>query len=138
MDFFVFLFSAFLHRRGSMCDRFLIPPPLGQPHSVFGGTSAYWLFPCFHRTLTWTTGYLTCVHGLSVCVRIHTGVGHTDSESQHNLFDSENLKVFLCSFDRIQTLDLWISSPNAITTERANPSHPIAALIIMLSFLSLC
>ena len=35
---FIFsVFSALLHRMGSVCDRFLIPPPLGQPYSVFGG-----------------------------------------------------------------------------------------------------
>ena len=34
--FFFIFFSAFIHRRGSVCELwpFLIPPPLGQPHSV--------------------------------------------------------------------------------------------------------
>ena len=35
-----------------------------------------------HRTLTRTTGSLTCVRNQSyACVYIHTGVGHTDNES---------------------------------------------------------
>ena len=38
-----------------------------------------------HRPLTWTTGSLMCVRDNSyTCVRIHTEVRHTDSESaQH-------------------------------------------------------
>ena len=35
---FFFFSPAFLHRRGSVCDRFSIPPPLlGQPRSIFVG-----------------------------------------------------------------------------------------------------
>ena len=62
---------------------FLIPPPLGQPNSVFGGTDARWLFSCFHNPPNSDGDYrIFNVRTRSfVCVRIHTGVGHTDIES---------------------------------------------------------
>ena len=47
---------------------FLIPPPLGQPRSVFAGVqvhAGYFRLSIIHRNLTWSTGALTCVHGLS-------------------------------------------------------------------------
>ena len=64
---------------------FLIPPPLGQPHSVFGGTSACWLFSCFHNPPNSGMDYMifNLHHTWSfVCMCTYTrGVGHTDSES---------------------------------------------------------
>ena len=49
------------------------------------------------RTLTWTTGFLTCVRDYSYA-RVYTrGLG-TPIASQHNIFDSENSHKFpLCS-----------------------------------------
>ena len=60
------------------------------------------VFACvLHRTVTWTTGSLTCVSDRSyACVFIHTGGGgeggggRTPTASQH---------LFLCSFDRRYT-----------------------------------
>ena len=52
--------------------RFLIPPPLGQPHSVFGGTSACWLFPRFHNPPNSDTDYRIFnvrTFGFFVCMR---------------------------------------------------------------------
>ena len=46
---------------------FLIPPPRGQPHSVFEGTNACWLFLCFHNP--------ACVHGLSHACIYTRGLG---------------------------------------------------------------
>ena len=66
----VFL-SAFLHRRGSRMWPFLIPPLLGQPHSVFSGHKCmlvYFRVSIIHRSLTWATGSLTCVRDSSLCV----------------------------------------------------------------------
>ena len=49
-----------------------------------------------HRTMTWTRGYVTCVHNHSyACVRMYTqGLG-TPTTSQHNSFDPEKLHIFL-------------------------------------------
>ena len=91
----------------------LIPPPLGLPHSIFGGTSACWLLSCFHNPLNSDMDYrIFNVHTWSFgCVRMHRAGGlGTPTVSQHNLFDSEKLS-FPCAPDRIQTLDLWISTP---------------------------
>ena len=52
-----------------------------------------------HRTLTWTTGSLTCVS--DHFVHIHTGVGLND-ESAH-IFDSEKLTSFCCAPGGVQT-----------------------------------
>ena len=49
-----------------------------------------------HRTLTWNTEFVAFVLDWSFfCVRIHTGVGHTDSESA-NFWLVEKLNLFLC------------------------------------------
>ena len=56
-----------------------------------------------HRTLTCTTGALTCVHGLW-CACVYTrGLG-TPTASQHNLFDSEKTQSFSCAPDGIRDL----------------------------------
>ena len=67
---------AFLHRRGSVrIWPFLILPPLGQPHSAFGGTSASWLFSCFHNPPISVMDYrvFNVCTWLFLCVRLHTG-----------------------------------------------------------------
>ena len=74
-----------------------------------------------HRTLTWTTGSLTCLcdHWYYVRIYIHTGtgVGHTaDNESAQD-FDSEKLAHFSCAPDGTRTSGLWISS-------RISTRHP--------------
>ena len=66
--------SAFLHRRGSVVTFSLIPPPRGQTHSVFGDTG-YFRVSIIHQTLTWTTGFLTCVHGLQYACVYTLGLG---------------------------------------------------------------
>ena len=62
-------------------------------------TSACWVFrvSVIHQTLTWTTGSLTCVDGLLYAC-VYTWGLVTLTASQHNLFDSEKLKFFLCSW----------------------------------------
>ena len=49
-----------------------------------GGTCACWLFLCFHNPLNSDMDYrIFNVRRWSfVCVRIHTGVGHTGTESE--------------------------------------------------------
>ena len=52
-----------------------------------------------HQTLTRTAGTLTCVRDHShsyACVRIHTGVGHTDESAQH-FWLGNTLTIFLCT-----------------------------------------
>ena len=52
-----------------------------------------------HRIPTWTTGSLTCVCDYLLCVRIHTGVGHTDSESAQHFWLEKTLTIFfVCSW----------------------------------------
>ena len=48
-----------------------------------------------------------------LCMRIHTGVGHTNNESsQHNIFDSDKTVTnFQCAPDRVWTSGLCMSSP---------------------------
>ena len=56
-----------------------------------------------HRTLTWTWSFL--------CVRIHTSGLGTPTPSQHNIFDSEKLTIFVWAPDGIRTSVLWILRP---------------------------
>ena len=72
-----------------------------------------------HRTLTWTTGSLTCVHDRS-CACVYTrGLG-TLTACQHNIFDFEKLTNVSCASDVIQTSVLWILSPTLYQL-----SHPV-------------
>ena len=95
-----------------------------------------------HRTLTWTTGHLTCVCGRSyACGYTHGGLG-TPTTSQHNILNSEKLSqfLFLCSWrgSNLRSMDLesdalytkpshpdtlQVSHPSIIT-RRPNPSAP--------------
>ena len=116
--FFAFPFSAFLHRRGSVCNHFFkIPPPLGHPHSVFGGTSTCWLCSCFHNPPNSDTDYRLCnVRAWSfVGVRIHTGDGHT-------FLTRTNSTFFLRTWRDSNPRPLDLQS-KALTTEPTR--HPV-------------
>ena len=74
-----------------------------------------------HRTLTRTTESLTCVRWPFLCVRMHTGVGHTDSESTQQFWLAQTHKLFFCSWrgtnsghwwHRISTESDALTSPN--------------------------
>ena len=70
-----------VHRvRGFRVRPFLMTPPCRQPHSVFGGASVQagsFRVSVIHRTLTWTTGSLTCVRDHSYAC-VHTrGLAHS-------------------------------------------------------------
>ena len=55
------------------------------------------------RTLTWNTRFVAFVHDhSSACVYIHTGVGHTDSESAHFRL-VEKLTIFSWAADGVRT-----------------------------------
>ena len=80
------------------------------------------MFPAvIHRTLTWTTWYLTCVRDHSDACVYTRGVG-TPTASQQNIFDSEKLTFFLlCSWwdSNLGHVDL---ESEALPTEP--PCHP--------------
>ena len=57
-----------------------------------------------------------------LCIRIHTGVGHTNNESAQHFWLWKSLANFSRAPYRVQTLGLWISS---LTFYQL--SHPIAS-----------
>ena len=66
-----------------------------------------------------------------VCVRIHTGVGHTDESAQH--FDLEKLTNFSCASDGIQTSGHgihWISKPTLYQLSHHVSLHAKVTLVI--------
>ena len=63
------------------------------PFSAVQVHAGYVHVSIIHRTLTWPTGSLMCVYGLSYACVYTRGLG-TPTTSQHNLFDLENLKCF--------------------------------------------
>ena len=82
-------------------------------------------FSVMHQILlTWTTGSFTDVRMSSLCVRIHTGVGHTPTTSRHNFFRSEKLTNFYCAPDGVRISGLWISSPTIYQLSHPTPHHP--------------
>ena len=132
--FFSLCLFSFLHSLGSLCDRFYSSRHLGShiPSSGVQVHADYFRVSIIHQTRTWTTGSLTCVHGLLyACVYTRGGLG-TPTASQHNLSDSEKLS-FSFAPDGVRTSGHGISSPtidprpldlpsNALTTETAR--HP--------------
>ena len=111
-------------------DRFEFIRHLGSliPSSEVQVHAGYVRVSIIHRTLTWTTGSLTCVHGLSyACVYTRGWVG-TPTASQHNLFDSQNLS-FSCAPDGVRTLDHCISSPTLLpVSQPVTPEGELNAL----------
>ena len=76
-----------------------------------------------HRTLTWTTGSVTCVRDHSYACLNTRGLG-TPTASQRSIFDSEKLShnFFLCSFlTGFEPRGLWISSPTLY--QLSHPRH---------------
>ena len=91
---------------------FIIPPPLGQPHSIFGGSTVCWLFSCFHNPPNSDMDYriFTGVRTWSfVRVRIHTGGLGTPTASQHNPIDSVG---------KTESCVLYKNNNNALTGDR--------------------
>ena len=82
--------------------------------------AGYFRISVIHRTLTWTSGSLTCVHGLSYACVYTRGVGHTTpTASQHNHFDSEKLTVFLVPLTGLEPSTF--GSPIQRSNHWANP-----------------
>ena len=68
--------------------------PQDQRYPVLHMHAGSFCLSVIHRTLTWTTGSLTCVRDHSyACVYTRGGVGHKDSESAQH-FDSEKHSQF--------------------------------------------
>ena len=65
-------------------------------------------FSVINRTLTWTTGSLKVRTWSLLCVRIHTGVGHTDSEFAQHFWLAKSHIFFLSSWrdSNLRPLDL--------------------------------
>ena len=89
--------------------------------------SACWSFSCFHNppNSDMDCRIFNVRTSLFVFVRVHTGVGHTGSESaQHFWLGKNSHKFVLCSWRRrdsnIRSLDL---ESNALPTE--SPRHPL-------------
>ena len=78
-----------------------------------------------HQTLTWTTSTSTRIFKVRtwsfLCLRIHTGVGHTPTASQRNIFDSDKLSqmflVLLAGF-KSRVIESWVGR----STNWATPS----------------
>ena len=62
------------------------------------------------------------------CVRIHMGVGHTDSKSAQHFWLEKIITHFSCASDAVQTSGLWISSltlyPLSHPVTPADPTSP--------------
>ena len=84
------------------------------PSSVVHVHAGYFRASITHRTLTCTTGSLTCVQGLSYACGYTRGLG-TPTTCQHNIWarkkHSHSLTIVSCASDGIRTSGLWISSP---------------------------
>ena len=81
--------------------------PCGAQLLVF---SAYWVFSCFRNPLNSDMVYrIFIVRTRSfLCLRVHTGFGHTDSESAQHFRLGKTRNFFLCAPDGILTIVLWI------------------------------
>ena len=65
--------------------------PQEQRYPVLQVHDGSFIVSVIHRTLTWTTGSLTCVCDLS-CAFVYTrGLGTTPTTCQHSMYDSEKL-----------------------------------------------
>ena len=82
---------------------------ISQPHPVFGGTSACWLFSYFHNPANSDMDYriFNVRAWCFVCVRLHTGARPTASESARPCWLVHSLTSLYCAPAGIRTLDLW-------------------------------
>ena len=83
-----------------------IYPPVSEVHAGPFRVSV------IHRTLTWTTRSLTCVGIPSwtfFCVRIYTGVRHTDSESAQPFWLGKTHTFFSCGSDGVPAANIGSS-----------------------------
>ena len=101
------LASTRLQPRGAKCQ-------LSYYFSVHAGS---FCISVIHQTLTWNTGYLSCVHGHScACIHVHTGVGLTNSKSAQHFWLGKSHQFFLCSWWDLNSGPLDLES-NALPIE---------------------
>ena len=110
---------------------------LTLPHAYIYCTGVAYIYPsvskvhagsfrasAIHRTLTWTTGSLTCIRDHSLACVYTRGFWGTPTASQHNIFDSEKLsQVVSCASVGVRTAGHgihWISRPTLYQL-----SHPV-------------
>ena len=89
--------------------------------------SACWVFSCFHNPPNSDMDYriFNARARSFLCVRIDTGVGHTDSEAAH--FDWKTLTNISCALDEVRTSGHgihWILRPTLYHLSQSM-SHPV-------------
>ena len=86
--------------------------------------SACWVFSCFRNPPNSDMDYRFLIMRTwwFLCVCVHTGVWHTDSEWVCTTFFLEKLTIFSSASDRIRTFILWIR------VQRYQLSHPVTLL----------
>ena len=103
-----------------------IYPLVSKVHAGFFRVSV------IHRTMTWTTVYLTRVRDHSYACVYTRGWG-TPTASQHNIFDSEKLSILCVCSGRGSNLGSWNPldlEADALPIE--SPRHPIQPHITQL------
>ena len=113
-------------RQGIFFTALPIQQPQEQRYPV-QTTSACWVFSCFHRTPTLSTGSLTCVRDHSYA-RVYTrGLGSriTIESAHHFWLGGEKLSDNKCSYapDGVRTSRLWIWCPTLYQLDWATPPH---------------
>ena len=112
-------FSAFLQRRGSVCDPFSFLRHLDSQIPSSGvQVHAGYFRQCFHNPPNSDVDYRICnVRTRSfVCVSIHTGAGHTDSEPAQPFLTRQN-SVFLVLLTTLEPSTFGSPVQRSITTE---------------------
>ena len=85
-----------------------------------------------HRTMTWTTGSLTCVRDYSYACVYTRGLIGTSTASRHNIIDSKKLTHFACAPDWIRTIRPLDHESDALPIEP--PRHPTLLQSLKFSF----
>ena len=111
------------------------PPYLGTAAAAVRAalsspTSACWVFLCFCNPLNSDMDHRTfnvCTWSF-LCVRIHSGVGHTDNEPAQDfwLWKTLTSQIFLVLLTGFWTWSFWISSPMLYQL-----SYPITPTVTM-------
>ena len=110
-----------------------LPQPQEQRYSFLQVYARSFSVSVIHRTLTWTTGSLTCVRDHSYGCEYTRRLG--TPTSQHNSSDSEKLSQFLCRCSwrgsNLGSLDL---ESDAVPCSWATPSPLVRVQVNGLSF----
>ena len=91
----------------------------------------YAVFSCFRNPPNYDMDYGIFNVRTFLCVRIHTGMGHTDNDESAQHFDSEKLSIFSCAPDGIRTSYHgihWISWPTLYPLSH----HVLLGLFVLL------